>query len=178
VKYYPCMVLDITYRPFTIFSHFKSFVLVYSGKAEVVQNYETKVIRTVDREIPAPLVIRIALLSKHWEKVAPSRRAVFLRDNFTCAYCGKLVKDSEATIDHIVPRSRGGEFSWENLITACDRCNQKKGNKLPEEANMPLLFKPYRPTKFEVELKRWRINSEFEVALEIFFPKYKSLIRT
>ncbi len=174
--YYPCIVLDIAYRPFTVFSHIKAFVLIYSGKAEMIESYRERSIRTIDREILAPLVIRVAFLSKRWGKVAPSRRAIFLRDNFTCAYCGKLVRDSEVTIDHIVPKSRGGTFSWGNLITACDRCNQKKGDKLPEEAGMPLLFEPYKPTKFEVELKRWRLNSEFETVLEVFYPQFKKLI--
>ena len=114
-------------------------------------------------DYPAPLVIRIPVLMRHWQSSAPTRRAVFIRDNFTCAYCGKIVKDSEVTVDHIVPKSRGGKWEWTNLVTCCSECNQKKGSKTPEEAGMVLLYKPKKPSGFQIALNRWRnkLNREF-----------------
>ncbi len=75
----------------------------------------------------------------------PTKRAVYDRDNGRCAYCGKLISISEATIDHIVPLSQGGRSTWENLVNCCTRCNQRKGDRTPEQAHMQLLFHPYQP---------------------------------
>ncbi len=74
-----------------------------------------------------------------------SHRNIFRRDNHQCAYCGK--KGGNLTIDHVIPKSKGGNDSWENLITACVKCNNHKGNLTPEEAEMELLFVPYKPNR-------------------------------
>ena len=166
---YPTLVLDKTYLPVSIFSHKKAFLLELLNKCEVLEHYRSVSLHSPSRDYPAPLVIRIPVLIRHWES-SPTRRAVFIRDNFTCAYCGKTVKDNEATIDHIVPKSRGGKWQWENLVTCCSECNQKKGNRTPKEAGMELLFKPKRPSNFQISLNRWRhrFNKEFLGALSLY----------
>ncbi len=75
----------------------------------------------------------------------PTKRAIYTRDEGRCAYCGKVVSISDATIDHIVPSSQGGQSTWDNLVNCCNRCNQHKGNRTPEQAHMQLLFLPLQP---------------------------------
>ncbi|ADU96117.1 HNH endonuclease [Thermovibrio ammonificans] len=167
---YPTLVLDRTYLPVTVFSHKKAFLLEVLGRCEVLQHYFSVYLYSPTKKFPAPLVVRVPVLLRHWQTASPTRRAVFIRDNFTCAYCGRVVKDSDATIDHVLPKSRGGEWSWENLVTCCCECNQRKGDRTPEEAGMELLFRPKRPTAFEVELNRWRrrFNREFLAVLSLY----------
>ena len=168
----PTLVLDKTYMPITIFSHKKAFLLSYLERCEVLEYYTNVVLTSPRKEFPAPLVIRIPVLVRHWNSASPTRRAVFIRDNLICAYCGKLVKDHNATVDHVVPKSKGGKWEWENLVTCCSSCNQKKGGKTPEEAGLKLLYKPYKPTGFQMAVSRWktRMNDEFLKALEIYAP--------
>ncbi len=169
---YPTLVLDKTYMPVTIFPHKKAFLLELLNKCEVLEYYESVKLRSPMRDFPSPLVIKIPVLMRHWQS-SPTRRAVFIRDNFTCAYCGKTVKDSEATVDHLIPKSRGGKWEWENLVTCCSQCNQKKGNKTPQEAGMELLFKPKRPSNMQIALNRWKskFNGEFLRALSFYGVK-------
>ena len=166
---YPTLVLDKTYVPVTVFSHKKAFLLELLHKCEVLEHYREIKLRSPSREFSAPLVIRIPVLMKHWQK-SPTRRALFIRDNFTCAYCGKTVRDNEATVDHLVPKSRGGKWEWENLVTCCSECNQKKGNRTPEEAGMKLLFKPEKPSTIQIALNKWkkRFNEEFLRILSLY----------
>jgi len=103
-------------------------------------------VHTPHYAIRAPQVIVLA----HYNRIPPrrvrfNRRNIFLRDNFTCQYCGCRPPRDELTIDHILPRSRGGLSNWENVVLACARCNSRKGNRLPHEVNMGLLRKPKKP---------------------------------
>ncbi len=86
-------------------------------------------------------------MSYHHPVLTP--KALFARDRHHCAYCGNRFLASQLEMEHIRPESRGGEWSWMNLVSACRRCNQRKGAKTPEEANMPLLFAPYVPNVYE-----------------------------
>jgi hypothetical protein len=167
--YYPTLVLDKTYRPVSVFSHKKAFLLALMERCEVLEYYGKVFLSSPSKRFPAPLVIRIPVLARHWS-LSPTRRAVFIRDDFTCAYCGKFVKDSKATVDHLIPKSRGGKWCWENLVTACSECNQRKGNRTPEEAGMELLFKPKRPPAFEIALNRWkgRFTEEFVSVVALY----------
>ncbi|MTI89689.1 MAG: HNH endonuclease [Balneolaceae bacterium] len=117
--------------------------LLILEKAELLHDDPNKKLRTTRRSYQFPSVIRLRrYIHIPYSKIVLSRRNVMRRDNFTCMYCGKK---SDLTIDHIMPKSRGGADSWENLTTACDKCNVKKGNMTPDEARMPLKKKPYRP---------------------------------
>ena len=117
--------------------------LLFLEKAELLHDDPEKELRTTRDSFQFPSVIRLrSYIRLPYSKVVLSRRNVMRRDNFECQYCGKK---SALTIDHVIPKSRGGKDTWENLTTACERCNVKKGNKTPKEAQMPLLTKPYRP---------------------------------
>ncbi len=114
------------------------------GKAELVHKVDNKFIPTVKANLPYPSVIRLSKFVRvPYKKVMLSRKNILRRDNHRCAYCGR--SDLALTIDHIIPKARGGSDTWENLITACTKCNNYKGDRTPEEANMKLLFKPYKP---------------------------------
>lgn len=94
--------------------------------------------------VPEVILLRIFNGFVHRE-VRFSRRNIFERDKSTCQYCGKRFAKSDLTLDHVTPQSRGGRETWENLVVACVHCNVKKGNRLPEEAHMPLIQKPVKP---------------------------------
>lgn len=99
-------------------------------------------------KIPAILAIKNAKVgSRLMGDKRKSSRSIFRRDNNTCAYCGSHFSDTMLTLDHVQPSSRGGSNDWSNLVSACFPCNNRKGNRTPAEAGMPLKFKPYVPTK-------------------------------
>ncbi len=139
------MVLNQSYEPLTICTLKKAVLLIFLGKAEIVHKDEKKSLRTVKMNFPWPSVIRISKFIKvPYKKVILTRKNILRRDNYKCAYCGR--SDIMLTVDHIVPKARGGNDSWENLITACTKCNNIKGDRTPEEANMKLLTRPYKPS--------------------------------
>ena len=124
----------------------KAIILMVLGKAELVEDNETKKVRTVSESYPWPSVIRLnSFVRVPYKKIIISRRNILMRDGHKCAYCGR--GDLVLTIDHIVPKSRGGEDVWENLAAACLPCNNKKGDRTPEEAGMQLKIKPYAPNQ-------------------------------
>jgi 5-methylcytosine-specific restriction endonuclease McrA len=137
------LVLNQDYQPISVCSVQRSVKLVFLDKAELLHDDPDKVIRTVNEEYSYPSVIRLRrYIRLPYAKIVLSRRNIMKRDRSTCQYCGTR---SDLTLDHVLPKSRGGADSWENLVTACNNCNVKKGNRTPEEAGMPLNIKPYRP---------------------------------
>jgi 5-methylcytosine-specific restriction endonuclease McrA len=139
------LLLNTTYEPLKIISWQRAVSLFFSGKVEVVDEYNHN-IRSVSIIIRAPSVVRLLNYTKIIKKTPPLCRAnILARDKFTCQYCSKELKPHNATIDHLLPRSRGGKTTWENLACACAECNRKKGDKTPKEAKMHLLSKPYKP---------------------------------
>lgn len=107
---------------------------------------EGRYIHTPTISIRVPDVIQLYAFNGFFrQEVRFSRRNIFERDKNTCQYCGRRYAKSELTIDHVVPRSKGGYDSWENLVLACVKCNVRKGDRTPEEASMPLLKKPVKP---------------------------------
>lgn len=103
-------------------------------------------INSVEPYFIAPRVIRYLHYDKSFIKqVKFSRRNIILRDNYTCAYCNKKLPLEQLQLEHIIPKSRGGKTTWTNTITACIKCNQKKGNRTPKEAGMKLHWKPTKP---------------------------------
>jgi len=138
------LILNQDYSALTICSVKKAFILVYLNKAELVANASEIQLRSVSQSFPMPTIIRLFnYVNLPYRGVMLNRQNVFKRDNFTCQYCGSR---KDLTIDHVIPRSRGGRSSWRNLVTACKRCNSKKGDLLPEEANMPLVRPPFKPS--------------------------------
>lgn len=111
----------------------------------MVFNDSKKKLRTVSESYPWPSIIRLSQFVKvPYKKVVLTRRNILRRDSYKCAYCGR--SDLPLTIDHILPRARGGSDSWENLVCACTICNNKKGDRTPDEAQMPLRYKPFKPS--------------------------------
>lgn len=119
---------------------------------DIVDFYKEEYIQTINKKIPLPAVCRLQKYFKQKQDVYFSRENIFLRDNYTCQYCGVLFSRNNLTYDHVIPKSRwdyknGSPTSWTNITTACLRCNFKKGDKTPKEANMHLLSLPNIPSK-------------------------------
>jgi 5-methylcytosine-specific restriction endonuclease McrA len=122
----------------------RAFILVFLDKAELLTHAEDETIRTVDQSYPMPAVIRLfRYINLPYRGVVLTRQNVFKRDKFTCQYCGS---PKSLTLDHIIPRSKGGKTSWSNLVTACQPCNTRKGDRTPDQANLKLRSKPQKPT--------------------------------
>lgn len=138
------LVLNQDYRAISICNIERAITLIWLQKADVIAHKKDRVIRTSSLSFPFPSVIRLrSYVHMPYRNVILSRRNVLRRDAFECQYCRK--KDG-LTLDHVIPKSRGGRDVWDNLVTACNSCNNRKGNKTPEEAQMPLLRKPFRPS--------------------------------
>lgn len=137
------LVLNQNYEPLNVCNARRALLLIHGGKAEVLENGRGH-IRTPSLAFPRPSVIRLVYLIKRPRpRVRLTRREVFIRDHFSCQYCG--LKTRDLTLDHIVPRHRGGQHSWENLVSACRSCNHRKGGKLLADARMSLRRLPFEP---------------------------------
>lgn len=159
------LVLNASYEPLNITNWQRAVVLLLKGKAERIDHYSNldrpgKLLRPGLR---LPSVIRLLHYVKlPYKEVALTRKNVLHRDNHCCQYCGYVGDD--LTIDHVLPRSRGGTDTWENMVAACRRCNVKKGSLTPKEAHMPLRRSPRQPNgglQFEMS-KHIRANQEWQ----------------
>ena len=139
----PVLVLNQNYEPLNVCQARRAVVLVYHGKAEMLEN-GSGFIRSVNHVLPLPSVIRLAYLIKR-PRPRPklTRVEIFNRDRYTCQYCGKETR--QLTLDHVIPRYQGGEHTWENVVSACVRCNRRKAGRTPEQAEMRLLHPPFPP---------------------------------
>ncbi len=134
------LVLNASYEPLNITSWRRAIVLLLKGKAEQVEHNG----KFIYSDVPLPTVIRLRHYVRiPYHEIPLTRRNILHRDSHACQYCG--YSGDELTLDHVIPRSRGGPDSWENLVSACVRCNVKKGNRTPEESKMPLVRIPRRP---------------------------------
>lgn len=140
------LVLNASFEPLNVVSVRRAVVLLLKDKAELVEAVEA-VMRAESVTVPTPSVIRLVSYVRipYRMRVPVSRRGVLARDRYTCQYCGLTPGRTALTIDHVVPRSRGGPKRWENLVAACARCNRRKGGRSPEEAGMRLLSLPHSP---------------------------------
>jgi len=138
------LVLNAGYEPLAIVSFKRALVLVMNDKATVIEHVEDDPVwgshGVYDR--PAVIILSRYVRVPSSRRVPVTRRGVLRRDNHRCGYCGKAA----STIDHVLPRSRGGGNEWANTVAACGRCNNRKGDRTPSEARMPLLVTPYAPT--------------------------------
>ena len=139
----PVLVLNQNYEPLNMCRARRAIVLLYRGKADMLEN-GSGFIHSANHIFPLPSVIRLAYMIK---RPRPERKLtrleVFNRDQYTCQYCGK--ESRQLTLDHVIPRYKGGEQSWENVVSACIPCNRRKAGRTPEEAQMRLLRQPNRP---------------------------------
>ena len=126
----------------------EAVAMIMKEKADVVSTYADRLIRSVSTSIEMPRIIRLrkyVKVAKNLAMVRYSRRNIILRDDSTCQYCSKKVHGKDATLDHVMPKSRGGKSTWTNIVLSCRSCNGKKDNRTPQEAGMTLLKKPVKP---------------------------------
>jgi 5-methylcytosine-specific restriction endonuclease McrA len=152
---YPALVLNADFRPLSYFplslwSWQDSVKAVFLDRVSVLSEYETEV-RSPSHSMRLPSVIALREYIPAARRPAFTRFNVFLRDAFECKYCNTPFPTHELTFDHVVPRSRGGRTSWDNVVTACGPCNLRKGSKLPRECNMLLRDEPRQPTSWELQ---------------------------
>ncbi|MEV6212927.1 HNH endonuclease [Kitasatospora sp. NPDC051914] len=138
------LVLNASYEPLTTVSLKRAVVLVLQDKAVVEHAHPLRMVRGTGVSVPVPRVIRLnRYVRVPFRQRAPwSRRGVLVRDQHLCAYCGRRA----TTVDHLVPKSRGGADSWLNTVAACPEDNQRKADRTPEQAGMKLLRRPFEPT--------------------------------
>lgn len=138
----PVLVLNASYEPIHVCVARRALILLLKGvaAAEELSNDE---VHSPSKVVPVPSVIRLLEYRRIPRQTrALSRKNILLRDRYTCQYCGGVFSANELTLDHVTPRSRGGKSSWENLVTSCRRCNNHKGDRLPDEAKMELSRRP------------------------------------
>lgn len=152
--------LDASFSPVAVIPAHEALVDAILGKAIVLETYD-KLIRSPNETWKLPAVIVLRKVIKHFLGHLPCcRRYIYVRDKGCCQYCGTAVNSSQGSVDHILPKSRGGAWSWENLVLACIKCNQRKGNKTPQEANMKLRTRPKKLTYKEYVTLTDRKNTE------------------
>jgi 5-methylcytosine-specific restriction endonuclease McrA len=140
------LVLNASYEPLQLISIRRAVVLLLQDKAELVEAARQR-LRASGISFEVPLVIRLVRYIKipRRLRLPCSRRGVLARDRETCMYCAAQPGRGNLTVDHVLPRSRGGPTTWENVVAACRECNHRKGGRTPEEANMVLLTVPRQP---------------------------------
>ncbi len=145
------LVLDTLGFPVAFVSWQRTVNLQWQDRAVVVTEDAKRVLRSPSFEMGMPRVIKLRnhISRKLRLKVPMTRRNIAIRDNSSCQYCGVVLQTAEYTIDHILPRARGGKSVWTNLALACGRCNKRKSNRTPLEAGLTLLQKPVEPKQFD-----------------------------
>jgi 5-methylcytosine-specific restriction endonuclease McrA len=138
----PVLVLNATYEPIHITAARRAIVLVLKGVARAEEENHG-VVHSPSLSLAVPSVIRLLEYRRIPRQTrALSRKNILLRDRNTCQFCGRVYPASELTLDHVIPRSRGGTTSWDNLVASCYRCNNIKGGRTPEEAELTLIRRP------------------------------------
>jgi 5-methylcytosine-specific restriction endonuclease McrA len=154
-QFFPALVLNADFRPLSYFplslwSWQDAVKAVFLDRVSVLSEYETEV-RSPSHRMRLPSVIALKDYIPSARRPAFTRFNVFLRDGFTCQYCGGRYPAQDLTFDHVVPRSRGGRTTWENVVTACGECNLRKGSRLPRECHMSPRHSPRQPTTWELQ---------------------------
>lgn len=141
------LVLSFSYTPLDRIPWTRAISMVLSGRAEVVEEYEGRVIRSAREVFPMPSVIRfLGKVAGYFRRsVKFNRKNVWLRDKGTCQYCCCKVSIRTFTFDHVIPQAQGGTTCWENIVVACSKCNQKKQDRTPVQAKMHLHTAPVKP---------------------------------
>jgi 5-methylcytosine-specific restriction endonuclease McrA len=151
-----CLALNASFEPLTIRPVRRALRLIIDGKAEALEVDESRLYRSETTTFPAPVVIRLVRFIQVPRRFRRQVTNTFLfaRDEYSCQYCGRHRTDlgyrQSLTRDHVLPLSRGGNNSWLNVVTACSKCNLRKGNRTPSEAHMRLNMTPSEPTGVEL----------------------------
>lgn len=140
------LLLNASYEPLTVVTLARAVKLLLRGRAEAVSD-ERITVASAAETLAVPQVLRLKIYAHvpHRRTPAWTRRGVFERDDFTCAYCGRRYAARDLTVDHLIPVSQGGASTWGNTVAACPRCNQRKADRTPHEAGMKLLIEPKAP---------------------------------
>jgi 5-methylcytosine-specific restriction endonuclease McrA len=137
------LVLNQNYEPLNVCQIRRAIVLIIRGKAEVIENGRGY-LHSMDESFDIPSVIRLVYyIRRPYRQRKMTKLEIFNRDQYICQYCGRRTK--ELTLDHVIPKHRGGQHTWENVVSACVACNRKKAGRSPREAGMPLLREPGPP---------------------------------
>jgi len=152
---YPALVLNADFRPLSYFplslwSWQDAVKAVFLRRVNVVSEYD-RMVRSPNHEIRLPSVIVLKEYVPTARRPAFTRFNVFLRDRFSCQYCGHALPAERLTFDHVIPRSRGGRTEWGNVVTACEPCNLRKGHRIPHESGIFPLRAPCSPNTFELQ---------------------------
>ena len=152
------LVLNASYEPLAVVAARRAVVLVLKEKAEIIES-NGMVFRSEHLHIPAPSVVRLNYFVRvpFRARASLTRRAVFARDDWLCQYCGRAAEN----VDHVIPRSRGGTHTWENVVASCRRCNARKENRSYEEVGLRLRRRPYAP-RDGLRLSLGRLEPEWE----------------
>ena len=168
------LVLNASYEPLNVTSVRRAHVLVFKGKAEVLEKLD-RPLTSATTAFAWPHVIRLVQYVRvpHGVQRKISRRAVFARDGWSCVYCGRQLRD--LTLDHVMPRHRGGAHTWENLVSACKVCNHRKGGKTLQEARMQLMRDPFRPRAGLYYTIQRKLNQSLQEEWLKFIPGFEPL---
>ncbi|OQX91744.1 MAG: HNH endonuclease [candidate division Zixibacteria bacterium 4484_95] len=138
------LVLNQNFEPLSVCSVKRAIIMVYLNRAEVIESLDGYKIHSVSLNLPVPSVVRLGVYVKvPVKRIMLTRKNIIKRDGYRCQYCGKKV--SQMTVDHVIPKNLGGRDIWENLVAACPECNNRKGQRTPEQAGLSLIRKPRRP---------------------------------
>lgn len=154
------LLLDSSYFPLQMIDWKKALSLFFTERAEVVEHHSDIEVRSTNQSYKLPKVMRLFCKVGDINVVKFNRLNVFYRDKFTCQYCSKPFKRGELTLDHVIPKSKGGLSNWENIVAACAPCNNKKGDKLPDECRMHPLKKPKEPKWISLFLLKLNSNEK------------------
>ena len=138
--------LDSTFFPVRIINWQRAMILLLTGRAGVVTEYDDKLIRSTTQSLSLPKILRLFNRHNTQRHVKFTRLNVYLRDNYTCQYCTKPFAFKELTFDHVIPISKGGKTNWKNIVTCCKKCNTKKAAQTLKESGLKLMNKPKRPS--------------------------------
>lgn len=153
------LVLNCDYTPLNLTTPRRGFILVDKGKAEIIKSDEIPIVSGYKTYV-RPLIIRLLnYIRHHNKKLKMNRNRVFKRDNYQCVYCGSR---KDLTLDHVLPKSRGGKNEWNNLVTSCSKCNVKKADRTPEEAKMKMKQLPYEPNLISENKSIQKLWKEFQ----------------
>jgi len=141
------LLLNSTYEPLRVVHWQKAIVLLWQGKVEVLEVYDREVHAvSISFKLPAVMrLLKLVRLRDSHRAVKFSRINIFTRDGYVCQYCHRRFRTEELTFDHVVPIAKGGKKTWENIVTACWRCNNRKSGRTPDEAGMKLKKRPVKP---------------------------------
>ena len=157
---HPTLLLNASFEPLKVISWKRAIILMVTGKVEVIESYNQQV-RSVSIAYRLPSVLRLlsfVSLRYHVQSIRFSRTNLFIRDQFSCQYCGIEEASTRLTLDHVIPVAYGGKRDWYNMVTACRPCNQEKGGRTPSQARKKLLRNPTKPS--------WTYALSFSVTLK------------